>query len=359
MDERLKTILELFAQPAFFSKDGVVVWRNSAAGSLLNEGTSLHSILENEDSLFSKWSRSSTLNLSVFLGGCEYEVTVLACGEYDLFISFKRQAESNMEARALSRASVSLRKQLHSIVNAADSLFEQLPDEYSGSDAAAMLNQTIYRFIRLCGQMADGSQLLLGRKEAKKELIDLDRFFSDFVKQVKPLVASVGFDFQYHACPEKVQANVDSALLERALYNLLTNAITYTPKGGSILLKTEKQGHLFFISMIDDGDGIAPAVSPALFCQFIECNIGDPRRGTGLGLPIVREIARLHGGSLSVSNRTDPSGTVATFTISLARTPIQLHSKAIRYDYGGEFNHALIELSEVLEAKLYNPNEVQ
>lgn len=359
MNEQIRIILELFPQPTFVSKDGIVIWCNSAAGSLLNVGSSLHSIFENEITLFSKWSRSNTLNLAVFLSGCEYEATVLAFGEYDLFICVRRQTEANMEARALCRASVSLRKQLHSIVNAADSLFEQLPEQYSGSDAASRLNQTLYRFIRLCGQMADGSQLLLGRKEAKKEQVDLTGFFSDFVAQVKPLISSIGIDFQYQPWEERIQANVDPGLLERALYNLLTNAITYTPKGGTITLKTEKQGNQFLISMIDDGDGIAPSVSPALFYQFTECNIGDPRRGTGLGLPIVREIARLHGGSLTVSNHSDPSGTIATFSISLTRTLIPLHSRAIRYDYGGEFDHALIELSEVLDANLYNPNQVQ
>lgn len=359
MDLQIKTILELFAQPAFFEKDGIVTWRNSAAASLLAEGTALYSILEKEDSLFSHWSRNGNLSLSVFLQGCEYEATVLPCGEYDLFVTTRRGIELNSGAYAISCASVSLRKQLHSIVNAADSLFDQLPEQYSNSDAASQLNQTIYRFMRLCGQMADGSQLLLGLKTAQKESIDLSRFLNEFVLQAKPLVASVGIELSYEPFTAAVRADVDPLLLERALYNLLTNAVTYTPKGGTISLKAEKQDSLFLISMSDTGCGISPAVSASLFRQFYDFRIGDSRRGVGFGLPIVREVARLHGGSLTVSDHPEHPGTVATFSISLANAPIQMRNKPIQYNYGGEFNHGLIELSEVLDAKMYNPNEVQ
>lgn len=358
MDEQLKTILDLMANPAFLAKDGIITWCNSAAVSLLSEGTQVYTILENEDSLFAHWSRSGSLSLSVFLCGCEYEATVLPCGENDLFIASKCISEMSAEARAISNASVSLRKHLHNIVNAADSLFEQLPEQYSNSESAAHLNQTIYRFMRLCGQMADGSQLLLGTKGPQKEHIDLSQFFAAFVSHAKPLVSSVGIELIYEACPDGVKADVDPALLERALYNLLTNAITYTTKGGCITLKTEKQGSLFLISMSDDGEGISTAVSSSLFRQFSEYRLGDSRRGIGLGLPIVREVARLHGGSLMVSSRDDHAGTIATFSISLAHAPIDLHENRLRYDYGGEFDRGLIELSEVLDAKMYRPNEV-
>lgn len=359
MDAQLKTILELIAQPAFLATDGMISWCNTAASSLLSEGTPVYSILENEDSLFSHWPRSGSLNLSVFLGGCEYEATVLPCGESDLFITTERASELNAEARAISNASAPLRKQLHSIVNAADSLFEQLPEQYSGSEAAAQLNQSIYRFIRLCSQMSDGSQLFLGTKGAQKERIDLKQFLAAFVDHATSLISSVGISLVYEACPNQIKADVDPALLERALYNLLTNAITYTAKGGTVTLKTEKQDSLFLISMSDDGEGLSPAVSSTLFRRFSEYRIGDSRRGIGLGLPIVREIARLHGGSLTVTGRADHTGTVATFSISLAPAPIELRSNRLRYDYGGEFDRGLIELSEVLDAKMYAPNEVQ
>lgn len=359
MDEQQKVILELIAQPAFFAKDGIVTWRNSAARSLLNEGTALHTILENEDTLFSQWSGDGRLNLFIHLGGCVYDATVISCGEYALFIASKHGAEVNSEAHAFFCASASLRKQLHSIVNAADSLFEQLPEQYTSSDAAAQLNQSIYRFLRLCGQMADGGQLLLGQKDAHKERIDLSTFFTSFIEQAKPLVASIGIDLQYKACPNSVFADADPALLERALYNLLVNAITYTAKGKAIALKTEKQGSLFLIHMSDEGEGVSPAVSASIFHQFDECSIGDSRRGIGLGLPIAHEIARLHGGSLIVSSRGEHSGTTVTLSISLARSVIQLRSKPIAYDYGGEFHHGLIELSEVLDANLYHPDKVQ
>lgn len=359
MNEQLKTVLALFAQPAFLAKDGTVLWCNHAASSLMAEGTALYRIIENEDTLYSHWNRTGSLNLSLFLGGYEYEAVVVAQDEYDLFVASKRTMEQSAEAFAFVSASVPLRKQLHSIVNAADSLFDQLPEQYSGSKEAAQLNQTIYRLLRLCSQMADGGELILGHREAQKQSVDLICLLTDFVSQAKPLAASVGVELVFESCAASVPADADPALLERALYNLLTNALTYSPNGGTVTLKAEKQGSLLLISMSDSGEGISPAISSALFRQYAQRGLGDPRRGLGLGLPIVREIARLHGGSLSISDHPDHPGTLATFSVSLTRSALPLKSNAIRYDYSGEFNHGLIELSEVLDAELYHPGEVQ
>lgn len=358
MDEQTTAILELIAQPAFLAKDNKILRCNRAARSLLPEDTELSAVLGKSEALFSRRPEEGTLNISLTLGAREYSAAVTPVGDSLLFLLSPHTEAEASQAYALTAAALTLRRQLHSIVNAADTLFEALPEEYSGSDAAAQLNRSIYRFIRLCGQMSDGGQLLLGRKEAKKTRIDLSAFFADFISQAQPLVESTDIALRYEPCSAPVSADVDCAMLETALYQLLSNALTYTPKGGSVTIKTEKHGQFFLVSVMDDGEGYSFAESGDF--SLSESVNADPRRGLGLGLTMVREIAALHGGSLILSRSPSGRGTAAVFSLSLSHSSQALRSTAMpRFDSGSEFHRGLVELSEVLDAKLYDPNEIQ
>lgn len=95
----------------------------------------------------------------------------------------------------------------------------------------------------------------------------------------------------------------DPALLRQALSNLLDNALRYTPRGGTIRLAAQYQGGAIAISVSDNGSGIAAEHLALLFDRFYRV---DPARSaaesTGLGLALVRSIAELHGGSVSVAS---------------------------------------------------------
>ena len=98
---------------------------------------------------------------------------------------------------------------------------------------------------------------------------------------------------------------------------------------------------------------------PHLFEHFNEPLSGDSRWGIGLGLTIVREIARLHGGASMLSCGGKNGGTTALFSLSLESLPAELRSpNLLRYDYCSGLNHALVELSEVLPSQEYNPANI-
>lgn len=359
MEPKLKQIFELLTQPVFLAQGGSIVWCNGTARSLLSEGMPVSSLLENEDTLLSLWTREGTLQIPLIIAGVEYDAAVLATPEGDLFVASRRPQEWNATAAAVESASVSLRRPLHEMLNAAGALFDQLEDSQADlPPAASELNQSIYRLLRLCGQMSDGAQLLLHRREARREPTELIGFLREFVSNARPLAESVGVELTFAPPIQSLNADVDRALLERALYNLLSNALAYTPRGGAVTLSVQKQERLLLLRMRDTGEGIGPDVMPTLFERFSAPALGDSRRGIGLGLPLVREIARLHGGTLSVEAMPE-GGTCVTFSVSLERAVLQLHSRTVRYDQYGNFNHALIELSDVLEAKMFDPSEIQ
>jgi two-component system heavy metal sensor histidine kinase CusS len=107
----------------------------------------------------------------------------------------------------------------------------------------------------------------------------------------------------------------DAMLLRRALSNLLSNALRYTPRGGTVILRAAADGDACVISVVDDGCGIAPEHLPYLFDRFYRA---DPARSstdsTGLGLAVVRSIAELHGGTVTVDSAP---GKGAAFTLRL------------------------------------------
>ena len=358
MDMELKQILELLAQPVFLARDGSVIWCNGAARGLLAECLPVSSLLENNAMLYEVWSREGVLHLPIILGGAEYDASVLAMQAGDLFLAARRPQEVNATAAAVEHASVALRKPLHTMLNAANALFEQLEETQTEQiPAAAELNQALYRLIRLCGQMSDGAQLLLHRREAHREPTDIARFLTDFVSAARPLTESVGVQLLFTPPGRPLRGDIDCLLLERALYNLVANALAHCPSGSTITLSVQKQDFFLLLRVMDNGNGIEEGVLSTIFERFSASEFGAASQGIGLGLPIVREIARLHGGTIAVNGNPE-GGTCVTLTLSLAPSVLSLRSRMVRYDGYGDLNHALVELSDVLPPEIYDPAEI-
>jgi len=132
-------------------------------------------------------------------------------------------------------------------------------------------------------------------------------------------------------CPQKLQANVNSTLLEQAVVNLVVNAIKYSDAAGEVIVSAEEKKqddgtNRVVISVRDFGIGIAKKHLPRLFERFYRSDKARSRKlgGTGLGLSIVKHIAQMHGGDVSVQSQ---EGQGATFFISL---PIVVDKSAIK-----------------------------
>lgn len=357
MHDTLKDVLELFAQPAFLAQDGIVVWCNAAARALLTEGQDITQWVDSD--MYSLWSRKGTLQTTLYLDSTLYDTSVRTTPEGDLFVASKSDISSESTAAALLCASAYLRRPLQTITGAARDLFDRADEMDAVDHTCALLNQSIYQLLRLCGQMTDGGQLLLHRRSAHRIPTDMRAFFDFFVKEVAPLTEGCGVNIRLKSSGiAPLFADIDADLITRALYNLIANALSYTPRGGEIELFFEKRGKLLFVTLTDNGEGISKDVAANLFQRFGPRTAGDSRWGLGLGLPMVREIARLHGGSLSLSDNPEGSGTCASFTISLEPTVLKLRSRTLQYSYCSDYHAGLVELSDVLPADMYDPNEV-
>ncbi|HND55902.1 MAG TPA: ATP-binding protein, partial [Pirellulaceae bacterium] len=101
---------------------------------------------------------------------------------------------------------------------------------------------------------------------------------------------------------DAVVAPIDSTLFRRAVSNLIANAIAHTPRGGSVSVEARRVGSRVSITVSDTGVGIAPEHLPHVFERFYRADSARQSHGgnVGLGLPLVKTIAKLHGGGCSI-----------------------------------------------------------
>jgi signal transduction histidine kinase len=108
-------------------------------------------------------------------------------------------------------------------------------------------------------------------------------------------------------------AMIDQRLVQRALANLLQNAINYTPEGGTVILKAEKSGGEVVVSVTDTGPGIPEEEQARVFEKYYRSSRTSYVKGTGLGLAIVKAVAEAHGGKVELESEEGKGSTFKIF----------------------------------------------
>ncbi|SAK80267.1 sensor kinase [Caballeronia catudaia] len=140
--------------------------------------------------------------------------------------------------------------------------------------------------------------------------VDLSAVVTNAVSDVLPIAISRGLDI---GAEEMVNAHVRAVETDigMAVKNLVSNAVRYTPDGGTIDLRMRRDGEMVWIDVVDTGPGIDEALLPRVFDRFFRAN--PDVEGSGLGLSIVKAIAARYGGDVTLANRNDGrSGIVAS-----------------------------------------------
>ncbi|MBN2555293.1 MAG: HAMP domain-containing protein [Anaerolineales bacterium] len=160
-------------------------------------------------------------------------------------------------------------------------------------------------------QMGDmiSDLLVLGRIEAGIGLnlarVDVTEIVQDVLDGYRPQAIQKHLALNADIYPNLQTIFADPALLQRAVANLVDNAIKYTPTLGRVTVRAKPEQEYLLIEVVDTGPGIAPADQARLFERFYRVNRAetDPDHGAGLGLAIVKSVAEQHGGTVSVESR--------------------------------------------------------
>ena len=173
------------------------------------------------------------------------------------------------------------------------------------------------RLNRLIGDLFDLSRLDANAVEAHLEPFPLQELAQDVVLKFSGIAEQQGVELEL-AVPDSLPfVNADIGLIERALTNLVSNALRYTPAGGRVRLELSPGDNRVKVNVADTGSGIAEEDLPHIFERFFRAQENRDDGGTGLGLAITRRILELHNSTITVKSQPG-SGTTFSFPLAVA-----------------------------------------
>lgn len=243
----------------------------------------------------------------------------------------KRETEARAEAERVSRMKdeflATLSHELRTPLNAILGWATILGTELTGASETMVQGvQIIERNARaqaqLIEELLDMSRIINGKLRLDVKPLDLQFVVNDAFESVIPAAEAKGIRLTKVLDPKGASVTGDSNRLQQVLWNLLTNAVKFTPKGGRIQVFLRRINSHVEISVVDSGQGITPDFLPHLFTRFSQADTATDRQygGLGLGLALVKSLAELHGGN--VKAYSEGAGRGSTFTVSLPLTAV-------------------------------------
>jgi PAS domain S-box-containing protein len=180
-----------------------------------------------------------------------------------------------------------------------------------------MVDRQARQLTRLVDDLLDVGRIATGKMSLRREEIDYREVVLSSVEAVRPLTSAKRHQLELQL-PERVHMRGDAIRLAQVLQNLLTNAVRYTPEGGSITLEVSVEDKRCVTWVRDNGQGIAPDSLERIFGLFeqeADVSRNPSESGLGIGLTLARTLAELHGGTLRAYS--EGRGRGAAFELAL------------------------------------------
>jgi PAS domain S-box-containing protein len=173
---------------------------------------------------------------------------------------------------------------------------------------------------RLVDDLLDVSRIITGRLHLDLRPTDLGGVVDAALDAVRPAAVAKGIALDATLDPSATPVLADAGRLQQVVWNLLTNAVKFTPDGGRVTLHARGHGMHAHVVVRDTGKGIAPEFLPYIFDRFRQEDSTPTRThgGLGLGLAIVRHLVEMHGGTVHAESAGEGRGTTFTVTVPLA-----------------------------------------
>ena len=172
------------------------------------------------------------------------------------------------------------------------------------------------RLLKLINDLLDLVRLESGRMEVKREPLEVAEFVKGLASAARQVAEDKRIKLETFVDPALGTVLADRDKLEKIVLNLLFNALKFTPAGGRVELRAEKQGEEFVLIVSDTGMGISEKNLPFVFDRFWQADGSSKRKyqGVGIGLALVKELVEIQGGKVTVESQ---EGKGTTFTVRL------------------------------------------
>lgn len=227
------------------------------------------------------------------------------------------QEANRMKDDFIAMLSHELRTPLGSVLGWTAILKDALPDEAAARRAAEAIDRNARIQAKLLEDTLDLSRIARGKLTLERSAVDMASLAAEVVEAMRPAAIGKAVALDAHASGGPTGLHGDPIRLRQVVWNLVANALKFTPAGGWIRVETRGGAGAVEVAVRDNGAGIAPAFMPFLFDRFrqgSDAPDGAPP-GLGLGLALAREIVERHGGAIAAESAGEGRG--ATFIVRI------------------------------------------
>ena len=219
---------------------------------------------------------------------------------------------SRLKEEFLATVSHELRTPLNAVVGWSRLLRAGQLDPAAASHAIEIIERNALMQKQIVEDLLDVSRIITGKLRINTQPIDLLLVIHAAVDAVRPAAEAKEIQIRPHFEAHDVIVKADIERLQQVFWNLLANAVKFTPARGTVDIYVRQQNLLAEVRIEDSGPGIPPEFLPRIFERFTQADGSFTRKhgGLGLGLAIVRHLVELHGGVVSARNRDENGGAV-------------------------------------------------
>ena len=347
-------MLDIALSPAFLVENSFITCANTAAQlRQIIVGTAVADYIAVGAEEYAEFT-DGKLCLVLSISGISVNATVVKDNQYHIF--YLESDYTEPELRAFALAAQHLREPLSNAMICANSLLPNISTQGSADlqDQLSQLNRNLHQLHRTICNMSDAVQYQNARL-SRFEYREVSSIFSEIMEKAASLLSTGNHTLQ-HTCPSShINTMVDAEKLERALLNMISNAVKFSPKGSMITASLRSSKNKLYFSVQNSYSNHAETQLRNIYSNYLrEPGVEDPNRGIGLGMTIVQKAAAAHGGTLLLE-QPDAFGIRFTMTIAIepAKTTKLRSNIQLPIDYTGGYDHAHTELSDVLPAELY------
>ncbi|HEU4714437.1 MAG TPA: MASE1 domain-containing protein [Pyrinomonadaceae bacterium] len=239
---------------------------------------------------------------------------------------------SRLKEEFLATVSHELRTPLNAVVGWSRLVRNGHLDKEGTAHALEVIERNAFAQRQIIEDLLDVSRIITGKLRINTRRVDLLLVIHAAIDAVRPAAEAKEIDLRTHFEAPDAIVRGDAERLQQILWNLLANAVKFTPQRGAIDVHLKREGKLAEITIEDSGPGIPSDFLPRIFERFSQADGSSTRKhgGLGLGLAIVRHLVELHGGTVSAGNR-DAGGAVLTVSLpAVELSSAELIARSIR-----------------------------
>jgi len=240
------------------------------------------------------------------------------------------QTANRLKDEFLATLSHELRTPLNAILGYVRLLHSGILTTAKHAHALGTIERNATALSRIVEDVLDVSRIISGKVRLNVQPVDLPRVVSEAVETILPAADAKQIRVQSILDPRAAPISGDPDRLQQIVWNLVSNAVKFTRKGGLVQVRLERVNSHVEIVISDNGIGISPDFLPHIFERFRQADSGTTREhgGIGLGLAIVRHLVELHGGTIYAASGGCDTG--ATFRVRLPLMIVHLETPVER-----------------------------